>query len=48
MRGIGSSEFALSADPHERARAQVDEGKLGFPVAYGLREEQMRALGLYV
>lgn len=46
--GAGIDVFALSADPAEKARAQVDEDKLGFPVAYGLREDQMRALGLYV
>lgn len=40
--------FALSADPRERALAQVEEGKLAFPVAHGLSLEQMRALGLYV
>lgn len=44
----GIEVYALSADPVEKARAQVEEGKLGFPVAHGLREEQMKALGLYV
>ena len=46
--GAGIDVFALSADPREKARAQVEEGNLGFPVAYGLREDEMRALGLYV
>jgi peroxiredoxin len=40
--------FAVSADPEERAQAQVNEGKLKIPVAYGLDVAQMRALGLYV
>lgn len=39
---------AISADPPARARAQVDEGKLAFPVAYGLSVADMRTLGLYV
>jgi peroxiredoxin len=40
--------FAISADPRERAQAQVAESQLAFPVGYGLEVEQMRALGLYV
>ena len=40
--------FALSADPRERAEAQVAESRLAFPVGYGLALEQMRELGLYV
>jgi peroxiredoxin len=46
--GAGIDVFALSADPREKARAQVEEGGLGFPVAFGLREPEMRTLGLYV
>lgn len=40
--------FALSADPAERAQAQVAEGKLALPVAHGLTPGQMKSLGLYV
>lgn len=46
--GAGVEVLALSADPQQKARAQVEEGGLGFPVAYGLEEGQMRTLGLYV
>lgn len=39
---------ALSADPKERAEAQVREHGWAFPVGYGLKPEEMRQLGLFV
>ncbi len=39
---------AVSADPLEKAQADVDERGWQFPVAYDLGGEQMRELGLYI
>lgn len=39
---------ALSADPHERAEAQVAEHGWAFPVGYDLVPDEMRQLGLFV
>ncbi len=38
----------VSADPEEKARADVDEFGWSFELAYGMSEDQMNALGLYV
>ncbi len=38
----------VSADPREKAEAQVAEGGLKLRVAYDMTREQMRRLGLYV
>jgi len=38
----------VSADPEEKARADQDEFGWVFDLGYGLQEEQMAALGLYV
>jgi len=40
--------LAVSGDPKEKAEQDVAEFGWTFPVAYGLAEDQMRALGLYV
>jgi peroxiredoxin len=40
--------LAASADPKEKAEADVAGEGWRFPVGYGLSMEQMRALGLYV
>ena len=39
---------AVSADPKEKAEAEVAECGWKFPVGYDLKPEQMRQLGLYV
>jgi peroxiredoxin len=39
---------AISADPKEKAEADVREFGWSFPVGYGLTPEQMRKLGLYI
>lgn len=44
----GVSVFAVSADPLEKAEADLAEHKWRFPVGYGLSVEQMRDLGLYI
>lgn len=40
--------MTLSADPQEKAVAQVKETGWKFPVGYGLPVDEMRKLGLYV
>ena len=39
---------AVSADPQEKADADVAEFGWRFPVGYGLTIDQMRMLGLYI
>lgn len=38
----------VSADPEEKAQADLEEFGWSFPLGYGLTEDQMRTLGLYV
>jgi peroxiredoxin len=40
--------FAISGDGIDKAKAQVAEGELDFPVGYDLLPEQMEKLGLYI
>lgn len=40
--------MAVSADPKEKAEADVAEHGWRFPVGYGLTIDQMRQLGLYI
>lgn len=44
----GFDIVAVSADPVEKARADVEQYGWTFPVGCGLSEAQMRTLGLYV
>ena len=44
----GVSVMTVSADPKEKAEADIAEHKWRFPVGYGMTMEQMRALGLYI
>jgi peroxiredoxin len=44
----GFDIVTVSADPIEKARADVEEYGWSFPVGYGLTEDQMRSLGLYI
>ena len=39
---------AVSVDPEEKVRIQMDQVKPNFDVGYGLSIEQMQALGLYI
>lgn len=48
FKGAGIAVAAVSADPAEKAAADVAEQGWSFPVGFGLTVEQMRALGLYV
>lgn len=44
----GFDVVAASADPLEKAKADVEQYGWTFPVGYGLQEDQMRKLGLYI
>ena len=48
FEALGAEVIAASADPREKAEADVDEYGWEFAVGYGLSPDQMRALGLYV
>jgi len=45
---VGVSVAAISADPEEKAAADVAEHGWRFPLGYDLSIEQMRQLGLYI
>lgn len=38
----------VSADPEEKAKTDLEEFGWGFPLGYGMNEDQMHQLGLYV
>jgi peroxiredoxin len=48
LQAAGVSVLAVSADPREKAEADVAGEGWQFPVGYGLTLDQMRRLGLYV
>ena len=48
FEGAGIMVTAVSADPKEKAEADVMEHGWRFPVGYGMTPEQMRDLGLYI
>lgn len=48
FRQTGVEVYAISADPQERAREQARAQGWQFPVGYGLSQEDMHRLGLYV
>lgn len=48
LRAVGISTVAVSADPEEKAAADVAEFGWTFPVGFGLSVAQMRQLGLYI
>jgi peroxiredoxin len=45
---LGVTVIAASSDPEERARETATDEAWPFEVAFGLDEQQMRALGLFV
>ncbi|MBD3625311.1 MAG: AhpC/TSA family protein [Rhodobacteraceae bacterium] len=45
---LGVDVVAVSGDPEEKARAQMEAVEPRFPVGYDLSVEQMAALGLYI
>ena len=48
FKAAGVTVIAVSADPKEKAEADVAEHGWRFPVGYGLTLDQMRELGLYI
>lgn len=48
LDAAGVSVLAVSADPKEKAEADVASEGWQFPVGYGLSLDQMRRLGLYI
>lgn len=48
FKAVGVQVFAVSADPVERAEADIAEFRWRFPVGYGLTVEQMRQIGVYI
>lgn len=48
FEAAGIKVGAVSADPREKAEAEVKEEGWRFPVAYDMSLEQMRQLGLYI
>ena len=48
FKTAGVTVAAVSADPKEKADADVAEFGWRFPVGYGLTVQQMRQLGLYI
>ncbi|MEO6782542.1 MAG: redoxin domain-containing protein [Bradyrhizobium sp.] len=44
----GTEVFAASADTKEKAETEASEEGWRFPVGYGLSQDQMRTLGLYI
>jgi len=47
-KAAGISVWTVSADPLEKAQADVEAEGWRFPVGYDLSMDQMRALGLYI
>jgi len=47
-RSAGIAVAAVSADPEDRAKAEVAEEGWTFPVGYGLSRDDMQRLGLYI
>ena len=48
FNGLGVDVVAVSADPVEKAQAQIDLVIPSFAVGYDLSVEQMHQLGVYV
>ena len=48
FKAVGTEVVAVSADTKEKAETEATEQSWRFPVGYGLSQEQMRALGLYI
>lgn len=48
FRESGIDVVAVSADTKEKAEVEANEEGWRFPVGYGLSQEQMRTLGLYI
>lgn len=45
---VGVEILAVSADSKEQLEVHLEKLEVSFPIAYGLTEEQMKTLGLYI
>jgi len=45
---LGVSIIAVSGDSKEQLEKHLESVNISYPIAYGLTEEQMKALGLYI
>ncbi len=45
---VNAEIVVISGDPEDKAKADVDEFGWAFDVGYGLSQDQMRKLGLYI
>lgn len=48
FQALGIEVLAVSADTREKAEHEVGEEEWRFPVGYGLSQDQMRQLGVYI
>lgn len=48
LEGLGIDIIAVSADSRNQLEDHLSSLNISFPIAYGLTEEQMQALGLYI
>ena len=48
LRQIGVSLVAVSADSKSQVEQHLDDLDINFPLAFGLTEQQMKALGVYI
>ncbi len=48
LQALNVEVVAVSVDPEEKVRIQMDQVKPNFDVGYGLSIEQMQSLGLYI
>jgi len=48
FNAVGADVLAVSADPEEKAQTMVDKISPKFSLGYGLTQQQMRSLGLYI
>ena len=48
FKAAGIAVSVLSADSLDQAKGDAEKGRWTFPVAYGLRADEMRQLGLYI
>ena len=48
LNDAGVDIIAVSADAKHQAEEQLEKLDISFPIAYGLTEEQMKTLGVYI
>lgn len=48
LREIGVDTIAISGDSEEQLQQHLEKLEVSFPLAYGLSQEEMQSLGLYI